>query len=128
MNRQFSSSGTTWEATVGYSRAVRVGNVIEVSGTTAMEGDRVVGDGDVAQQTRFILGKIESALKDLGGSMDDVVRTKMYVTDIEHWESIGAVHGEFFGEIRPAATMVEVSNLIRPELLIEIEASAIVDQ
>ena len=128
MNRQLSSSGTPWESTVGYSRAVRTGNIIEVSGTTAMDGDLVIGDRDVAQQTRFILKRIETSLKELGASLHDVVRTRMYVIDIENWETIGSVHGEIFGDIRPAATMVEVSKLIRPELLIEIEATAIIDR
>ena len=116
-----------WESIVGYSRAVRTGNVIEVSGTTAIDGDLVVGKGDPEQQTRFILNRISEALQQLGASLNDVVRTRMYVTDIEDWEVIGRVHGEFFRDVRPAATMVEVSKLIRPELVVEIETTAIVE-
>jgi enamine deaminase RidA (YjgF/YER057c/UK114 family) len=113
---------------VGYSRAVRVGDVIEVSGTTAVQGDTVVGGSDIGLQTRFVLQKIESALAQAGGTMRDVVRTRIYVTDIRQWESVGRVHGEFFAEIKPASTMVEVSCLIRPELMVEIEATAIAGQ
>ncbi len=110
---------------MGYSRAVRIGDVIEVSGTTAVQGDTVVGGTDIAQQTRFVLQKIESALAQAGGTMRDVVRTRIFVTDIRQWETVGRVHGEYFSEIKPASTMVEVSNLIRPELLVEIEVTAI---
>jgi enamine deaminase RidA (YjgF/YER057c/UK114 family) len=121
------SSGTTWEEQVGYSRAVRVGNIIEVAGTTAVdEQGNVVGRGDPYRQTQFILSKIEKALIAAGASLKDVVRTRMYVTDMRHWGEIGRAHGETFREIRPAATMVEVQELIDPELLVEIEATAIV--
>jgi enamine deaminase RidA (YjgF/YER057c/UK114 family) len=123
--RQKIGSGTSWEKTVGYSRAVRVGNQIEVAGTTAMDGDQLIGQDDAYAQTKFIFEKIESALKDLGGSLQDVVRTRMYVTNIEEWEEIGRAHGAFFKDIRPAATMVEVSRLINPNLKVEIEVSAI---
>lgn len=118
-------SGTSWEKTVGYSRAVRVGNRIEVAGTTAMDGDQLVGQGDAYAQTKFILKKIQQALEELGGSLQDVVRTRMYVTNIDEWEAIGQAHGTFFKNIQPAATMVEVNRLIHPDLKVEIEVSAI---
>lgn len=122
------SSGTSWEATVGYSRAVRVGNTIEVSGTTAVDAQgAVVGKGNAYEQSKYILQKIEKALEQAGASMKDVVRTKMYVTDISRWEEYGKAHGEFFGKIRPATTMVEVKALINPDMLVEIEVSAIVE-
>ena len=121
------SSGTVWEDIVGYSRAVRIGNVVEVAGTTAVdEHSQVVGAGDAYEQTRFILGKIERALIQAGASMRDVVRTRMFVTDISRWEEIGRAHGEFFRNIKPAASMLAVSALIRPELMVEIEVTAIV--
>ena len=123
------SSGTPWESIVGYSRAVRMGNRVWVAGTTATdETGQVVAAGDAAAQTRYILQKIESALKDAGASMADVVRTRMFVTDISQWEAIGRVHGEFFGAVRPAATMVQVGKLIDPAHLIEIEVDAFVGQ
>ena len=120
------SSGSTWEDVVGYSRAVRVGNIIEVAGTTAMDGDTLVGKDDLYAQTTFIIQKIEKALKEAGASLADVVRTRMFVTDISRWEEAGKAHGEFFKDIKPVATMVEVSKLINDDLLIEIEATAIV--
>ena len=121
------SSGAKWEDIVGYSRAVRIGNTIEVAGTTAVnENGDVVGAGNPYEQTRFVLGKIEQALQSAGASLKDVVRTRMFVTDIQQWEQIGRAHGEFFREIKPAATMVEVKALISPELLVEIEATAII--
>ncbi len=120
------SSGAPWESIVGYSRAVRVGNQIEVAGTTAVdEAGNVVGVGDPAEQTRVILRKIEQALSAAGASLTDVVRTRIFVTDISQWEAIGRAHGEFFADIRPVATMVEVKALISPELLVEIEATAL---
>ncbi len=120
------SSGTHWESVVGYSRAVRIGQIVEVAGTTAVdENGQVVGPGDPYQQTRFILTKIEKALAQAGAGLQDVIRTRMYVTDIRQWEAVGRAHGEFFREIRPAATMVEVQALIRPELLVEIEVTAV---
>jgi enamine deaminase RidA (YjgF/YER057c/UK114 family) len=120
------SSGAPWEGVVGYSRAVRVGNLVEVAGTTAVDPQgKVVGAGDAAQQTRYILAKIANALAEAGASLEDVVRTRLFVTDISQWEAIGRVHGEFFGDIRPAATMVQVEALISPELLVEIEATAV---
>lgn len=121
------SSGTSWEDVVGYSRAVRIGNVVEVAGTTAVdEQGQVVGVGDAAEQTRYILNKIKGALHAAGARLADVVRTRMFVTDISQWEAIGRVHGEFFKDIKPVATMVQVSALIDPELLVEIEVTAVV--
>lgn len=124
--KQKISSGTIWEDIVGYSRAVKVGNMIEVAGTTAMDGDQLIGKGDAYKQTQFIFKKIAKALEELGASLEDVVRTRMYVTNIEDWEEIGKAHGEFFRTIKPAATMVEVSRLINPDLKVEIEVSAII--
>ena len=124
--KQKIASGSPWEDIVGYSRAIRAGNVIEVAGTTAMDGDAVVGKGDVYAQTKFIFIKIEKALQELGASLTDVVRTRMYVTNIAHWELVGKAHGEFFASIKPVATMVEVSRLINEDLLIEIEVTAVV--
>lgn len=127
MERTNYSTGTVWEKTVGYSRAVKVGNIIEVSGTVATNEQGVVGKGDAAAQTEFILRKIETALIQAGSSLKDVVRTRVYVTNIDaHWEAIGKVHGTFFQSIRPASAMVEVSKLIHPDYLVEIEATAIV--
>lgn len=124
--RQLFSSGAKWEDIVGYSRAVKAGNVIEVSGTTASDGENITGKGDVYAQAVFIFQKIEKILIEAGGSMKDVVRTRIYVTDISKWEEAGKAHALFFKEIKPATTMVEVSKLINDELLIEIEVSAII--
>jgi enamine deaminase RidA (YjgF/YER057c/UK114 family) len=122
-------SGRPWEAVVGYSRAVRVGNLIVVSGTApADETGRTVGAGDPYAQTIHCLRTIESALKQAGSSLSDVVRTRMFVTDISRWEEIGRAHGEIFREIRPATSMVEVRRLIDPEMMVEVEAMAVVGQ
>jgi enamine deaminase RidA (YjgF/YER057c/UK114 family) len=125
--KQLFSSGAQWENIVGYSRAVRVGNVIEISGTTAVDGDVVVGKGDVYAQAVFIFQKIEKVLIESGSSLKDVVRTRMYVTNIDNWEEAGKAHALFFKEIKPATTMIEVSKLINKDLLIEIEVTAIVN-
>jgi len=121
------SSGALWEPVVGYSRAVRVGPWVSVAGTTAAaEGGGVVGGSDIGAQAREALRRIEKALEQVGGGLENVVRTRMFVTDISRWREVGRVHGEFFGTIRPATSMLEVSALIDPALLVEIEADAVV--
>jgi enamine deaminase RidA (YjgF/YER057c/UK114 family) len=122
------SSGSPWEDIVGYSRAVRIGNIIEVAGTTAMDGDVLIGEGNVYEQTKFIFQKIEKALQQAGASLQHVVRTRIYVTDISQWEEVGRAHGEVFKIIKPVSTMVEVSALISQQLLVEIEVTAIVTE
>lgn len=128
MKRTNYSSGAIWEGKVGYSRAVRVGNVIEISGTVASDNDKVVAEGDAYEQTKFALAKIESALINAGATLHDVVRTRMFVTDISRWEEFGRAHGEFFKSIKPATTIVEVTKLIDARFLVEVEATAIVEQ
>lgn len=120
------SSGVKWEEIVGYSRAVKMGNIIEVAGTIAYDQDgKLVGKDDPYEQTKFIIQKAEKALKQLGCTLENVIRTRMYVTDISQWEEIGRAHGEFFKDIKPASTMVEVSKLVTADTLVEMEFSAI---
>lgn len=127
MERRRISSGTEWESQVGYSRAIRTGSQIHISGTTATDEDGdIVGEGDPYEQTQQALSNIEDALVEADASLEDVVRTRMFVTDIDDWEAIGEAHGEYFGETRPATSMLEVNRLISPELLVEIEAVAVV--
>jgi enamine deaminase RidA (YjgF/YER057c/UK114 family) len=123
------SSGTKWEPIVGYSRAVRVGRIVQVAGTTSTDSNgNLVGRGDARAQTEPVLANIKHALESVGAKLSDVVRTRIYVTDIERWEEVGRVHAKFFGEIRPATTMVEVKRLVNPEMLVEIEVDAILSQ
>lgn len=125
MQRKNFSSGAKWEDIVGYSRAVLIGNHLEISGTVATDETGTVGKGDFYLQTKFIIEKIEKVLKQAGFELSDVIRTRMFVTDISHWEDVGKAHGEFFKDIKPATSMVEVSALIDPEYLVEIEVTAI---
>jgi len=129
MKRTNYSSGAKWEDIVGYSRAVKIGNIIEVTGTVAADDNtELVGGNSAYEQTKFILEKIQKILKNAGASMSDVVRTRMFVTDISRWEEYGKAHGEFFSKIKPCTSMIEVKGLISPEYLIEIEATAILGE
>ena len=119
------SSGAKWEDIVGYSRAVQMGNTMEISGTVALDENGIVGKGDFYQQTKFIFQKIEKILAQGDFTLTDVVRTRMYVTDITHWEEVGRAHGEFFRNIKPATSMIQVSGFIEPDYLVEIEVTAI---
>jgi enamine deaminase RidA (YjgF/YER057c/UK114 family) len=127
MQRDRYSTGTPWESLVGYSRAVRVGPHVHVSGTTATDADgNLVGVGDPAAQAEQVLQNIDAALKALGAELSDVVRTRVYVTDISHWEAVGRVHGKWFADVRPASALLAVSGLVNPDMLVEMEADAIV--
>lgn len=127
MQRDRYSTGTPWEPLVGYSRAVRVGPHVHVSGTTATDADgNLVGVGDPAAQAEQVLQNIDAALKALGAELTDVVRTRVYVTDISHWEAVGRVHGKWFADVRPASALLAVSGLVSPDMLVEMEAEAIV--
>ena len=128
MERERVSSGTEWEPTVGYSRAVRADDEVYVSGTTATDGDgEVVAPGDPGAQTERAIANVETALDELGATLGDVVRTRLYVTDIDQWEVVGRAHGDAFGDVHPATSMVQVERLIDPAMLVEIEAVAVVD-
>ncbi|UKJ07770.1 RidA family protein [Solitalea lacus] len=126
MKRENISSGAKWEDIVGYSRAVKIGNIVEVSGTTAVVEGNIVGVNNFYLQTKTVLQKISDSLEKAGASMNDVVRTRIYVTDINYWEEIGRAHAEFFKDIKPATSMIEIKALIDPLLLVEIEATAII--
>ncbi|TXI70032.1 MAG: RidA family protein [Cyclobacteriaceae bacterium] len=119
------STGAKWEDIVGYCRAVQIGNTVEISGTVASDGNQVIAKGDFYGQTRYIIEKIEGVLKQAGFDLKDVVRTRIFVTDITNWEAVGKAHGEFFKDIKPVTSMVEVSALIAPDYLVEIEATAV---
>lgn len=125
MQRKNFSSGAKWEDIVGYSRAVQIGNQLEISGTVATDDKGVVGKGDFYAQTKFVIQKIEKVLQEAGFSLSDVVRTRMFVTDISYWEQVGKAHGEFFKEIKPVTSMIEISALIDDDYLVEIEVTAI---
>jgi enamine deaminase RidA (YjgF/YER057c/UK114 family) len=126
-NRTNYGTGAKWEDIIGYSRAVKVGNIIEITGTVAADENGIVGKDDAYEQTKFIIKKIEAVLQRAGASLEDVVRTRMFVTDVSRWEEYGRAHGEAFGKIKPCTTMVGVAALIEPGYLIEIEATAIVN-
>lgn len=125
-NRLNISSNTEWEENVGYSRAVRIDNIIEIAGTTALDGDKIIGINNPYEQTKFIIAKIEKALQEAGASLNDVIRTRMYITDISHSDQVGKAHAEYFKKIKPASTILQVAALVNPDLLVEIEVKAIV--
>ena len=125
-NRRNISSNTIWEKKVGYSRAVRIDNTIEVAGTTALDGDKIIAPANPFKQMCFIIEKIEHALKQTGASLNDVIRTRMYITNIGHAEEVGRAHEKYFGNIKPASTMIQISKLVNPDLLVEVEVTAIV--
>lgn len=125
-NRRNISSNSVWEEKVGYSRAVRVGNTIEVAGTTALDGDKIIAPGNPFKQMCFIIKKIEQTLKQAGASLNDVIRTRMYITNISDAEEVGRAHVKYFGNIKPASTMIQISKLVNPDLLVELEVTAIV--
>ncbi len=126
--RKSYTSGASWEEKVGYTRAVKIGNIIEVSGTTAMKDGVLVGKNNAYAQAHCIFTIIKEAIEGLGGQLEDVIRTRMYVTDINHWEEVGSAHGDFFKTIKPVTTLVEVSRLIDPNMLVEIEATAVTNE
>lgn len=127
-NRTNISSSAIWEDQIGYSRAVKIGRVVEVSGTSAIDRDKIIAPNDAYQQTKFIIRKIEKAINEAGGALEDVIRTRIYVTNINDWSAIGKAHGEFFRNIKPATTMVEVKSLIDPNFVVELEATAILPE
>ncbi len=127
-NRTNISSSAIWEDQIGYSRAVKIGRVVEVSGTSAIDRDKIIAPNDAYQQTKFIIRKIEKAIIEAGGTLEDVIRTRIYVTNINDWSAIGKAHGEFFRNIKPATTMVEVKSLIDPNFVVELEATAILPE
>jgi enamine deaminase RidA (YjgF/YER057c/UK114 family) len=122
------SSSAVWEEIIGYSRAIKVGQIIEIAGTAAVKNEEVMHSGDPYHQTIYILKIIENALKQLGASMEDVVRTRIYLKHVDDWEAVGRAHGEYFGKIKPVSTMIAVSAMINPEMLVEIEATAVVKE
>jgi len=126
MERNKFSSGTYWEEHVGYSRAIKIGNMIFVSGTTALDGNKIIGENDVYKQTKFIIEKIENALANLGAKLEDVVRVRIYLTDIKLWKEAAKAYSEFFKNIKPSQTLVEIKGLVDPSMLVEIEADAVI--
>lgn len=127
MKRKNISSGAVWEDKVGYSRAVKIGNLLEISGTTASDEDKVIGINDAYAQTVYIINKIKTVIEKEGGTLNDIIRTRLYVTDIDQWQEVGRAHHQFFSKIKPATTMIEVNRLIHQDMLIEIEVTAIIN-
>ena len=125
-HRQNISSNTVWEEKVGYSRAVRIGDTIEVAGTTALDGDRIIAPGEPYKQMCFIFEKIEQALNQAGASLNDVIRTRMYIIDLAHTDEIGRAHLKYFKDIKPASTMIQINGLVNPDLVVEVEVTAVV--